>query len=182
MSTDFDLARKVAIVTGGNGGIGYGIARGLARAGASIVVAARNNDNTTQAVAALQELGVDAIGVTTDVQNEASVQAMVKATVDTFGRVDILVNNAGINVRKAPQDYTLVLGLLTTKHGQLEDAATVEARIHEAATHVPLERLAVSPQCGFASVEAGNPIIPEEQEAKLRLVVQTAQRVWGAAS
>jgi 5-methyltetrahydropteroyltriglutamate--homocysteine methyltransferase len=55
----------------------------------------------------------------------------------------------------------------------------VEVRIHEAAAYVPLERLALSPQCGFASVEAGNPLTPEEQEAKLRLVVQTARRVWG---
>ena len=58
-------------------------------------------------------------------------------------------------------------------------AATVEARIHEAAAYVPLERLTLSTQCGFASVEAGNPLTPEEQEAKLRLVVQIARRVWG---
>jgi 5-methyltetrahydropteroyltriglutamate--homocysteine methyltransferase len=76
-----------------------------------------------------------------------------------------------------PQHH-VVLGLLTTKHGQLEDPATVEARIREAATYVPLERLALSPQCGFASVEAGNPISPEAQEAKLRLIVQIARRVW----
>ncbi len=74
----------------------------------------------------------------------------------------------------------VVLGLLTTKEGRPEDAATVESRIHEAEQFLPLERLAVSPQCGFASAEAGNPITPEEQEAKLRLVVQTARRVWGA--
>lgn len=66
----------------------------------------------------------------------------------------------------------------TTKHGQLEDAATVEARIHEAAAYVPLERLALSPQCGFASVEAGNPLTPDEQAAKLRLVAEVARRVW----
>jgi 5-methyltetrahydropteroyltriglutamate--homocysteine methyltransferase len=76
-----------------------------------------------------------------------------------------------------PQHH-IVLGLLTTKHGQLEDAAMLETRLHEAATYVPLERLALSPQCGFASVEAGNPISPEAQEAKLRLVVQMARRVW----
>jgi 5-methyltetrahydropteroyltriglutamate--homocysteine methyltransferase len=76
-----------------------------------------------------------------------------------------------------PQHH-VVLGLLTTKHGQLEDPATVEARLREAATYVPLERLALSPQCGFASVEAGNPISPEAQEAKLRLIVQIARRVW----
>jgi 5-methyltetrahydropteroyltriglutamate--homocysteine methyltransferase len=71
-----------------------------------------------------------------------------------------------------------VLGLLTTKTGDLEDAAAVEARIREAARIVPLERLALSPQCGFASVEWGNPLTPAEQEAKLRLVVDLARRVW----
>src|SRR5215475_3185257 len=107
MTTDFDLTGKVAIVTGGNGGIGYGIAQGLAQAGANIVVAARQPAKNAQATANLQALGVRALSVSTDVQDEASVQAMVEATVEAFGRVDILVNNAGINIRKAPQDYTL---------------------------------------------------------------------------
>ena len=80
-----------------------------------------------------------------------------------------------------PQHH-VVLGLLTTKHGQLEDAATVEARIREAAAYAPLERLALSPQCGFASVEAGNPISPEAQEAKLRLVVEVAPACLGIDS
>ena len=82
-------------------------------------------------------------------------------------------------LRHVLPQHTVVLGLLTTKHGQLEDAATVEARIHEATAYVPLERLALSPQCGFASAEPGNPLTFDEQEAKLRLVVQLAQRVWG---
>ena len=107
MAPDFDLTGKVAIVTGGNGGIGYGIAHGLAHAGASIVIAARHPAKNAQATAALQELGVHALSVATDVQDEASVQAMVHAAVEAFGHVDILVNNAGINIRKAPQDYTL---------------------------------------------------------------------------
>src|SRR2546422_9883482 len=107
MATDFDLTGKVAIVTGGNGGIGYGIARGLAQAGADIVVAARQPAKNAQAIANLQALGVRALSVPTDVQDETSVQAVVEASVETFGRVDILVNNAGINVRKAPQDCTL---------------------------------------------------------------------------
>jgi 5-methyltetrahydropteroyltriglutamate--homocysteine methyltransferase len=77
---------------------------------------------------------------------------------------------------------TVVLGLLTTKTGDLEDAAAVEARIREAARIVPLERLALSPQCGFASVEWGNPLAPAEQEAKLRLVVDLARRVWRQGS
>jgi 2-dehydro-3-deoxy-D-gluconate 5-dehydrogenase len=107
MPPDFDLTGKVAIVTGGNGGIGFGIARGLAKAGANIVIAARQAAKNAQAIAALQETGVKALSVSTDVQDEASVQAMVQATAETFGRMDILVNNAGINIRKAPQDYTL---------------------------------------------------------------------------
>lgn len=76
------------------------------------------------------------------------------------------------------QDAGVVLGLLTTKKGVLEDRATVEARIQEATRYVPLERLAISPQCGFASGEAGNPLTPEEQEAKLRLVGDVARRIW----
>lgn len=73
-----------------------------------------------------------------------------------------------------------MLGLLTTKQGALEDAAAVEARIREAAQFLPLERLALSPQCGFASGEAGNPLTPEEQEAKLRLAGGLARKVWPA--
>jgi len=81
-------------------------------------------------------------------------------------------------LRQVRPDATVVLGLLTTKSGDLEDAAAVEARIREAARIVPLERLALSPQCGFASVEWGNPITPSEQQAKLRLVVDLARRIW----
>jgi 5-methyltetrahydropteroyltriglutamate--homocysteine methyltransferase len=72
----------------------------------------------------------------------------------------------------------VVLGLLTTKRGALEDARTVIARIEEASRRVPLERLALSPQCGFASGEAGNPLTPEEQQAKLGRVVEVARQVW----
>jgi 2-dehydro-3-deoxy-D-gluconate 5-dehydrogenase len=103
----FDLKGKVAIVTGGNGGIGLGIAKGLGAAGASIVVAARKPDKNERAVAELEGLGVRAVGLPVDVQDEASVQAMVKAAAHAFGRIDILVNNAGIAVGKAPQDVTL---------------------------------------------------------------------------
>jgi 5-methyltetrahydropteroyltriglutamate--homocysteine methyltransferase len=74
---------------------------------------------------------------------------------------------------------SVVLGLLTTKDGALEDAATVEQRIYEAAHFVPLERLSLSPQCGFNSALQGNPLTAEEQEAKLRLVAEVARRVWG---
>ncbi len=103
----FDLSGKTAIVTGGNGGIGLGIARGLAGAGANIVVAARNPSKTESAVREIASLGVGAIGVAMDVTDEDSVAESVSATVSEFGGVDILVNNAGIGIRKPPQDYTL---------------------------------------------------------------------------
>ncbi|HEV8617086.1 MAG TPA: cobalamin-independent methionine synthase II family protein [Methylomirabilota bacterium] len=81
-------------------------------------------------------------------------------------------------LRHVRPEAQVVLGLLTTKRGALEDPSTVEARIREATHFVPLERLAVSPQCGFASGEAGNPLSPHEQQAKLRLVAQVARAVW----
>ena len=72
----------------------------------------------------------------------------------------------------------VVLGLLTTKEPDLEDAALIEQRIREAAKYVPLERMALSTQCGFASAGAGNPLTVEEQSAKLRRVVEVARKVW----
>ena len=103
----FDLKGRVAVVTGGNGGIGLGMAKGLAEAGASIVVAARNAEKNAAAVKALEGLGAKAVAAATDVTDEASVAALVKATTDRFGALHILVNNAGTNVRKPPQDYSL---------------------------------------------------------------------------
>jgi 2-deoxy-D-gluconate 3-dehydrogenase len=103
----FDLKGRVAVVTGGNGGIGFGMARGLARAGAAVVVAARDREKNHRAAGELSALGTEAISLEVDVAEEASVQAMVRAVTDRFGRLDVLVNNAGINIRKPPQDYTL---------------------------------------------------------------------------
>ena len=74
--------------------------------------------------------------------------------------------------------HQVVLGLVTTKDGTPENADDVVARIEEATEHVPLERLALSPQCGFASGEIARTMTPEEQEAKLRLVGEVARRVW----
>jgi 2-deoxy-D-gluconate 3-dehydrogenase len=99
----FDLRGKVAVVTGGNGGIGLGMARGLAAAGADIAVVGRNEAKSTAAVAELVKHGIRAIAVTTDVTDKAAVTAMVERVRSEFGRIDILVNNAGINIRKAPQ-------------------------------------------------------------------------------
>ncbi len=84
-------------------------------------------------------------------------------------------------LRHVPDDRTVVLGLVTTKKGALEGKDEITERIREAATFVPLERLALSPQCGFASTEQGNHLTDAEQEAKLRLVAETAREVWGAS-
>ena len=80
---------------------------------------------------------------------------------------------------KVPEDKKVVLGLLTTKRPELEDKAVLHARIKEASKYVPLERLYLSPQCGFASCEIGNKLTEEEQWAKLRLVKEVAEEVWG---
>ncbi|MDQ6908313.1 MAG: methionine synthase, partial [Chloroflexota bacterium] len=85
-------------------------------------------------------------------------------------------------LRHVPDDRTVVLGLVTTKKGALEGKDEIIERIREAATFVPLERLALSPQCGFASTEQGNHLTGAEQEAKLRLVAETARDIWGASS
>ncbi len=100
----FDLSGKVAIVTGGNGGLGLGMALGLAGAGANIVVAARNAEKTSEALSQIQDLGVKATGVSTDVSQEADIIGMVTQTIEAYDRVDILVNNAGMTFRKEPQD------------------------------------------------------------------------------
>ena len=104
----FNLTGKVAIVTGGNGGLGLGMARGLAAAGANLAIAARNEAKTAEAVKGLQkEFGVKAIGVKVDVKEEAQVRKMAREVVDRLGRIDILINNAGTNIRKMPQDYAV---------------------------------------------------------------------------
>jgi 2-deoxy-D-gluconate 3-dehydrogenase len=103
----FDLSGKVAIVTGGNGGIGLGMAKGLAEAGAAVVVAGRNEVKNAEAVAELARLGARAIAVQVDVTSEASCREMVAKTVQEFGRLDILINNAGTNIRKRPEEYSL---------------------------------------------------------------------------
>jgi 2-deoxy-D-gluconate 3-dehydrogenase len=103
----FDLSGRVAIVTGGNGGIGLGMAKGLAQAGATIVVAARDRDKSAAAVGELEGLGAKAIALPVDVTDATSCRAMVEAAVARCGRLDILINNAGTTVRKQPQEYTL---------------------------------------------------------------------------
>ncbi|WP_315737814.1 MULTISPECIES: glucose 1-dehydrogenase [unclassified Bradyrhizobium] len=102
MAGRFDLRGKVAIVTGGNGGIGLGMARGLADAGADIAVVGRNEAKSQAAVADLAARGVNAIAVTADVGNKDDVTAMVARVTGELGRIDILINNAGMSIRKPP--------------------------------------------------------------------------------
>ncbi|MFN6102520.1 MAG: SDR family NAD(P)-dependent oxidoreductase [Burkholderiales bacterium] len=107
MNPLFDLSGKVDIVTGGNGGIGLGMAQGLAVAGATVVIAGRNHHKNSEAVAAVQSQGGQAHAVAVDVMQQASCEQMVQSTLQAHGRVDILVNNAGMNIRKPPQSYAL---------------------------------------------------------------------------
>jgi 2-deoxy-D-gluconate 3-dehydrogenase len=98
----FDLSGKVAVVTGGNGGIGLGMARGLADAGAAIAVVGRNAAKSKEAATELAGCGVRAIAVTADVTDKQAVSAMAERIRSELGGIDILVNNAGINIRKPP--------------------------------------------------------------------------------
>lgn len=107
MTALFDLHGRVALVTGGNGGIGLGLARGLTRCGASIMVAGRNAEKNAAAVAELNALDGPADSVVADITDPKAIEAMVEATVERFGRLDILVNNAGINIRKRPEEFSL---------------------------------------------------------------------------
>ena len=102
----FDLSGRVAAVTGGNGGIGLGMAEGLAGAGASILVVGRNEAKNTEAVAKLRGLGAKAEAFVMDVTEANAGADMVATAENTFGRLDILVNNAGSNIRKPPEDFT----------------------------------------------------------------------------
>jgi 2-deoxy-D-gluconate 3-dehydrogenase len=104
MMKRFDLSGRVAVVTGGNGGIGLGMATGLAEAGAAIVVAARDSKKNSDAVARLKSLGAKAVAIELDVGDHAACAALGERAAQAFGRVDILINNAGITVRKQPED------------------------------------------------------------------------------
>jgi len=103
----FDLNGRVAIVTGGNGGIGLAMAKGLAEAGAAVLLGGRSVDKNEQAVEEIVAAGGQAASVVADVLQETAGARLVEEAVANFGRLDILVNNAGINIRKRPEEYTL---------------------------------------------------------------------------
>lgn len=104
--TIFSLQNRVAFVTGGNGGIGLGMAKGLAAAGATVVIAGRNKQKAQSALVELRSVGVEAEFIELDALEEASCRQAVQRAVDRFGRLDILVNNAGTTVRKQPEALT----------------------------------------------------------------------------
>ena len=99
----FDLKGKTALVTGGNGGIGLGMAQGLAAAGARIAIAGRDKAKNKEALKSLP----DAVAVEADLKDEKACRAMVDEAAKRLGRLDILVNNAGTNIRKRPEEYSL---------------------------------------------------------------------------
>ena len=103
----FDLKGRVAIVTGGNGGIGLGMARGLALAGVRVVVAGRNAQKSEAAVKDLTGRGAEACAIAVDVTDQGAVARLVQGTLDRYGRLDVLVNNAGTNIRKPVQELAL---------------------------------------------------------------------------
>ena len=102
----FSLQDRVAVVTGGNGGIGLGLAEGFAQAGASVVLSGRDTAKGGAAVAVLEALGAKACFVEADVTDEAACHALMNAARDRYGRLDILVNNAGMSIRKRPEELT----------------------------------------------------------------------------
>jgi 2-dehydro-3-deoxy-D-gluconate 5-dehydrogenase len=114
ISNPFDLSGRVAVVTGGNGGIGRGIALGLAQAGAAVAVLARNEEKNQRVMSELQALGVPALAVKVDVSARGELQSALKKVEETLGPVSILVNNAGISVvagvlDQTPEDWDKVI-------------------------------------------------------------------------
>ena len=103
----FSLDKKVALVTGGNGGIGYAMAKAIGDAGADIIIAGRNKDKNNLSVDNLKNNNINAIAIEVDVNDELSCKNMVDQVINKFKKIDILVNNAGTNIRKRPEEYSL---------------------------------------------------------------------------
>jgi len=102
----FDLTGKVAVITGGNGGIGLGCAKGLAAAGADIAIWARSSEKSQSAVTQLAALGIKAKAYEVDVKSSGDLAQSTSQTVAEFGGIDILIANAGVNIRMRPEQYT----------------------------------------------------------------------------
>ena len=102
----FDLSGKVAVITGGNGGIGLGCAKGLAAASASIAIWARDLEKSAAAIAELESMDVRAKAYQVDVKSESDLARATAETVKDFGGIDILIANAGVNIRMRPEKFT----------------------------------------------------------------------------
>ena len=100
----FDLSRKVAVITGGNGGIGLGMAEGLAKAGATIAIFGRNAGKNAAALDTLNKLGVPASAHEVDVLDSSNIDNAIGDVAERYGRIDILVNNAGMNIGTRPEE------------------------------------------------------------------------------
>jgi 2-deoxy-D-gluconate 3-dehydrogenase len=126
----FDLSGRVAVITGGSGGIGLGMAQGLVQAGACVVVVARNEAKGEHAAQTLRESGGRASFVRADVCDESECRAAVTAAIKREGGVDILINNAGIAIRKPPEAYTLA-EWHTVMNTNLTSAFMMSQAVHE---------------------------------------------------
>ena len=108
MSTSlFDISGKNAIVTGGNGGIGFAIAEGFAANGVNLLIVGRNEDKNSLAISRLEKFGTNVFSLAADISQESEVKRIVDYANSELNSVDILVNNAGINIRKPPQDFSV---------------------------------------------------------------------------
>lgn len=130
----FKLTGKVALITGGNGGIGLAMARGLATAGAKVVIAGRNAAKSAAAVEALTAAGLKADSVQADVTDEAAVRAMFETVLTRHGELHILVNNAGTSIRRQPQELSLA------EWQTVMDTNLTSAFLCSRAAHAPLKR------------------------------------------
>ena len=103
----FDLKGKVALVTGGNGGIGLAMSKAIGEAGASVVVAGRNEDKNKMSIEFLKSFNIECKSFKVNVVDENSCNELIDNVVNDFGKLNILVNNAGTNIRKRPEEYEL---------------------------------------------------------------------------
>jgi NAD(P)-dependent dehydrogenase (short-subunit alcohol dehydrogenase family) len=174
----FDLTDRVAIVTGGGTGIGASTAALLASFGADVVLASRKTENLQRVAAGVREAtGRRALAVATDVRDEASVAAMVQATVDTFGRVDILVNNAGGSYM-FPLDQTTV--------ANWDNMVSLNLRgpflcTKEVAPHMARQKsgaiVNISSEAGVNGVKGGAPY--SAAKAGLQMLTRVVAAEWG---